>query len=117
MSPFDALSRASITSLQDVFGSRTAFVYSRPAGREFDAVAPFAITAALNSGGEAAGPAGPVAGSLLVKPEDVPLGPQKGDIVTISAAPSPMKSGNYRVQEIVMDAAAGWASLGLRFVS
>jgi hypothetical protein len=116
MSPFDALSRGAVSTLQSVFGSSTAFLYSRPAGPQFDAIAPFAINGALNAGGEYATPTGPFAASFLVRPSDIPLGPQKGDLITIAAAPARMKSGNYRVQEIFMDAAAGWASLAIRFV-
>jgi hypothetical protein len=116
MSPFDALTGSVITAIKGVFGSSTAFMYSRPAGPSFGAVTAFAITGALNSGGEYTDPTGSFAASFLVRPADIPFGPQKGDVVTIAHAPSPMKSGDYRVQEIFMDPAAGWASLAIRFV-
>ena len=115
MSPFDTLAGSVISTVQSVFGSSTAFIYSRPAGPRFNAVPAFAITAALNSGGDYASPTGQIAGALLVRMSDIPLGPQKGDIVTIAAAPAPMKSGDYLVQEIFMDAAPGWAMLQIRF--
>ena len=116
MSPFDALAGSVISTVQSVYGSATAFVYSRPAGPVLNAVAAFAITGALNSGGGYSSPTGPFASCLMVRASDIPLGPQKGDLVAIAAAPAPMKSGSYRVQEIFMDPAAGWANLDLRFV-
>ena len=116
MSPFDTLAGGVITVIQGVFGSSTAFMYSRPGGPSLDPVTAFAITGALNAGGEYTSPTGPFAASFLVRPSDIPLGPFKGDLITIAAAPAPMKSGNYVVQEIFMDASAGWASLAIRFV-
>jgi hypothetical protein len=115
MSPFDALARVATGTIQSVFGSLTAFVYSRPYSPNFDGIAAFPIKAALNAGGENAGPSGPFTGYLLVSSGDIDQGPQKGDIVTISSAPAPMRSGDYIVQEIFQDAAAGWANLMIRF--
>lgn len=116
MSPFDALAGIAISTIQSIFGSSTAFVYSRSAGQQFDAVPGFVLAGALNAGGAYASPEGKVDSSLMVKPSDIPLGPQKGDTVTIAAAPAPMKSGIYRVQEIIMDPVTGWANLELRYV-
>lgn len=115
MSPFDAMAGGVVSTIQTVFGSSTAFVYSRPGNGSLSAVSAFTIPGALNSGGDFTSPTGPHAGALLVNPALIPLGPQKGDIVTIAAAPAPMKSGKYKVQDVFMDPATGWANLMLRF--
>jgi len=70
----------------------------------------------LNAGGAFTSPTGPLAAALMVNPADIPLGPQKGDLVGIASAPAPMKSGTYKVQEFFMDPVSGWANLELRFV-
>ena len=114
MSPFDALTRAALGTIQGVFGSLTAFVYSRPQSGSFNVIPAFSIQASLNAGGDYAGPTGVFSGLLLVRCSDIALGPQKGDLVAIAAAPAPMKSGTYRVQEIYQDAPAGWANLLIR---
>ncbi|MCU1326880.1 MAG: hypothetical protein JWN34_2250 [Bryobacterales bacterium] len=116
MSPFDLMASCVISTAISVFGSSTNFTYSRRASQQLDAVESFAINAAFDSGGEHALPDSKTAGALLVRASDIPLGPARGDLVTIAAAPSPMKSGVYAVHEIVADYAPGWASLHLRYV-
>jgi hypothetical protein len=117
MSPFDALAGSALTVLQGVFGSSTNFTYSRNGSASFPKLDPFPITAALNAGGEQASPTGPFFASVLVKVADIPLGPQKGDVFTISDPPPTMPAGDYFVQEIFKDAAAGWAELKIRLIS
>ncbi|HEY4088868.1 MAG TPA: hypothetical protein VGM43_23215 [Bryobacteraceae bacterium] len=116
MSPFDALAGVALTTIQGVFGSSSNFTYSRRASSSFTALAAFAITGSLNAGGEYTSPDGPILASLLVKVADIPQGPQKGDIVTISGYAS-IPSGDYFVQEIFKDAAVGWAELKIRLTS
>ena len=115
-SPFDALAGSVITSVQGIFGSTSAFTYSRPAGPKFDAVAAFNIAAALNMGGVYASPGGTEAGDFLVRVSDIPLGPQKGDQVVVAHSPAIPCDGTYRVQEIVQDKSLGWATLQLRLM-
>lgn len=115
MSPFDALAGCVISTVQSVFGSSTAFVYSRVARGSVQAVSAFTINAAFNTGGDFTTPMGSISGRLLVSIADIPLGPLKGDLVTISAPPAGMHAGNYMVQDIYADPGAGWAALELRW--
>lgn len=115
MSPFDALAGCVISTVQSVFGSATAFAYSRLARGNVDAVAPFSIKAAFDTGGDFASPTGAVSGRLLVKIADIPGGPMKGDVVTIATPPTGMHAGGYTVQDIYADPGPGWAALELRW--
>lgn len=118
MSPFDALAGSVISSVQGVYGSSSSsavFTYSR-AFNGVLAVDPFPLAAALNAGGEFASPTGGLAGALFVRLSDIPLGPKKGDQVLIAHTPPAAVDGTYRVQEIFLDKAVGWANLELRLM-
>lgn len=117
MSPFDALAGSVIGAVQGIFGSASAFTYSRPQGNKFDAVAPFLITAALDMGGIYSTPEGVIAAGLLVRLSDIPLGPKSGDQVVIAHSPVLPCDGTYKVAgEPIQDKSIGWATLQLRLL-
>lgn len=90
----------------DEFGQ--AVTYSRPISANFAAVATFSLNVLPDTSGSYATPLGPEAGALFVRTSDIPLGPQKGDLVTFLARV-------YIVQEIVQDISEGSAYLKVRW--
>lgn len=90
--------------------------YSRPASTNFAAVAPFTITGAASSGGEYASPTGPLFAGILVRLNDIPLGPQKGDLLVPTVTTFSVIAGRtYKVDEIFSDGIEGTATLKVRW--
>lgn len=87
--------------------------YRRPASGAIVAVDPFALAVVIDTGGEYADPLGGFYASVLVKASAIPLGPMKGDRITIDDAA--VKPGEYQVQEIFLDARSGSAKLKIRW--
>jgi len=91
--------------------------YSRPASVNFDEIAPFQFNADVETGGEYAGPSGALYGTVLVLISDIPLGPQKGDLLIPSVTANGFNAGRtYEVDEIFLDATEGSAMLKLRWL-
>lgn len=90
----------------DEFGQ--SVTYSRPLSPNFAAVAQFTLNILPDTSGPYATPLGPEAGALFVRISDIPLGPQKGDLVTFLTRV-------YLVQEIVQDVSEGSAYLKIRW--
>lgn len=89
--------------------------YQRPQGAKFDAVAPFSITATVETSGDMASPSGPIYADVFIQVVPLlPIGPQKGDQITIADAA--VQDGIYVVQEIFWDREAGSAHLKVRWL-
>jgi len=84
--------------------------YWRNASAARAAVPSFTLQGSPNMGGPYASPTGPLEGSVFFRVSDIPLGPQKGDQMTIPS----MGSTVFFVQEIFMDSAVGWAEVKIR---
>lgn len=84
--------------------------YWRNASNSLAAVSSFTLRGAPNMGGQYASPTGPVEGSIFLQVAKVPLGPQKGDLLTIPS----MGSKQFIVQETFADLSVGWADIRIR---
>lgn len=85
--------------------------YSRPASANFTAVSSFSIDVTVDTAGDYASPTGPIYGGVFVSLADIPLGPQKGDLITFTS----LSARSYKVEEIFRDDAAGNATLKVRW--
>jgi hypothetical protein len=112
MSSFSVFIQGSLATEFDVFGETVT--YSRPGNLNISPLANFTITAVVSTGGgEYTNPMAPLIGEALVRVQDIPQGPQKGDVLTPS---NPNFAGRtFRVQEIFMDVAQGYARLKIRW--
>jgi len=77
---------------------------------------PITIDADVETGGEYASPTGPLYGSVYLLISNIPLGPQKGDLLIPSITSYSLIAGRtYRVDEIYLDATEGSATLKVRW--
>jgi hypothetical protein len=90
-----------------------SLTYSRPQSPDFAALPAFTLPAIVNTSGEFASPSGPLYAEVFLQISEIPLGPQKGDLIT--AAGNTIPDGIYLVQEIFSDRSAGCARLKMRF--
>lgn len=88
--------------------------YSRPVSPRFVAVPVFTAKAWIDTGGEYASPTGPLFAAVFVRLSDIPLGPQKGDLVA-TLSPSPLAGRSYRVEEIFPNVNENHAILKVRW--
>lgn len=84
--------------------------YWRNASNGNPAVAKFTMQGAPNLGGIYASPTGPIIGSIFLQVSSIPLGPQKGDLMTIPS----MGNKQFFVQETFADLSTGWADIKIR---
>jgi hypothetical protein len=84
--------------------------YWRNASNALAAIPKFTLQGSPNLGGEYASPTGPLVGSIFLNVADVPLGPQKGDLLTIPS----MGVKTFFVQEMYSDLSVGWAEIKIR---
>jgi hypothetical protein len=109
---FDPIASAVDTALLSSPMAQTV-TYQRPVSGHFDAVGSFAISAIPTTSGDFASPEGPIYADVFLQTATIPLGPQKGDQVTISDGA--VQDGTYLVQQVFWDRRAGSAHLKVRW--
>lgn len=107
--PFQSLDVACL----QIFGETVT--YSRPAGLSLDAVAPFQLTAVINSGEKYADPTSGIFADAFVQASSIPLGPFKGDLVVLTNPTQALPTGTYKVQQVFQDSAESGTHLKLRW--
>lgn len=97
------------------FGDAGPLLYSRPASGSFSAVAQFSLQGIFDTSGEFASSTGPAFGQAYVKISDIPLGPQRGDLIIPTVGLPALVGRIYRVEESFPDFVSGDAELKVRW--